>query len=77
MSMQEKIFFIGIALIFLGIFLTVISALISGKGKVEYGFGGFIGPIPFGWASNREMLYIIIAISLIMIILFLFYQKFI
>lgn len=73
--MQEKLFLIGIGLIFLGIFITIISSLLSGSGKVEYGFGGFIGPIPFGWATNKNMLYAIIAITLIMFILTLFLLK--
>ncbi len=73
--MHEKLFLVGIGLIFLGIFVTIISSLIHGKGKVEYGFGGFIGPIPFGWASNPRILFIIIAISLIFLLIFLFSSR--
>jgi len=41
------------------------------KGKVEVGFGGFIGPIPFGWASNPRMLKWVILISVVAMVLFL------
>ncbi len=73
--MQEKLFLIGIGLIFLGIFITIIASFLSGSGKVEYGVGGFIGPIPFGWASNKNMLYVIIGLTLILFILTLFFLK--
>ncbi len=73
--MQEKLFLIGIGLIFIGILVTIISAFIQGKGKVEYGFGGFIGPIPFGFGSNERMVYIVIALSLIVLLIFFLLNK--
>lgn len=73
--MQEKLFLLGIILIFLGVFITIISSLLSGSDKIEYGFGGFIGPIPFGWASNKRMLYSVMTFSLIVLILFLILSR--
>lgn len=65
--MEEKILLIGIVLIFVGIILTIISAFLSNK-RVEYGFGGFIGPIPFGWATNQKMLMIIVILMMIFLL---------
>ncbi len=70
--MEDKLFFIGLVLIFLGILLTIISSFL-GKKKIEFAFGGFIGPIPFGWATNYYLL--IILFFLIFVTLFFFTQK--
>ena len=65
----KQLFLIGLRL-FLGIFITIIASLTSKYGKVEYGFGGFIGPIPFGFGSSQRTVYIIIGMSLVILILF-------
>jgi len=69
--MDNVFIFVGIGLIFLGILVLIIGSILGGhEGKVEYGIGGFIGPIPFGWASSRPMLYVVIALSVLMLIAF-------
>ncbi len=63
---------IGIILIFMGMILVIISSLLSaGKGEVKVAVGGFIGPIPFGWANDPRMLKWIIIISVVIAIVFL------
>ncbi len=57
------IMLIGFFLIFLGLFTG------ASKSKVEGSAIFFIGPIPIGWASSKEMLYLSIFLS---IIVFLF-----
>jgi len=71
--MQEKLLLIGLAFILMGIFITIIAFFLGGK-KIEYAFGGFIGPIPFGWASNEKML-ILLLIILFIFSLYLFFLK--
>lgn len=75
---MEQLIPIGILIIFIG-FVVVITGLIlltlKSKGKTEYGFGGFIGPIPFGFATRKEFLYLIIGLSIVLIIVFLFISK--
>ncbi len=80
--MQEKIFLLsGVLLIILGFFLIIISPLprlLAGKAdlkneageeiRTKIGFGGFIGPIPFGWANDKKMLYLVILSSLVFLI---------
>ncbi|MBU5689650.1 MAG: hypothetical protein QXM68_00995 [Candidatus Aenigmatarchaeota archaeon] len=65
--MQDNLFVVGFALIFLGMIIIIISSLKSSK--VEYAFGGFIGPIPFGWASSKYGL-ILVILTLLAILLF-------
>ncbi|MBI4176058.1 MAG: DUF131 domain-containing protein [Candidatus Aenigmarchaeota archaeon] len=64
----------GITVVLLGIMLIVIGTLASGQkseSNVHFGVGGFIGPIPFGFANSREMLYVTIAVSAIFFAAFL------
>ncbi len=50
--------FLGVILILLGILLSVVSSILlalKGNKNVEVGFGGFIGPIPFGFFSSKNV----------------------
>jgi uncharacterized membrane protein len=71
--MQEKLFLLGLAFILIGVLIVIVASFLGGK-KVEYAFGGFIGPIPFGWASNEKML-IILLILLFLFSLFIFFLR--
>ena len=76
---EQMIAAIGIILIFAGIFMVMASsALGSGKASAKIAVGGFIGPVPFGFANDRQMLYVAVALSIIMLaayLLFMFSQK--
>ncbi len=61
---------IGFVLILIGILIIIIGS-ISGKPDVKFGFGGFIGPIPFGFANDPRMLWIVIGISAVILLLFI------
>lgn len=73
--MEEKIILTGFLIIFLGIVVVIVGSFLatskSKQTKVEWGIGGFIGPIPFGAASREDILKIIITISVMFLILFL------
>jgi len=63
--MESTILLLGIALILIGFFLVLLSALLSLKaGKAEVAVGGFIGPIPFGFATSKNMLIAVMLLSL-------------
>jgi len=64
--------FLGVVVLFIGIILIVLGSVLgTEKGKVEVGFGGFIGPIPFGWASDPKMLKWIILASVVFFVGFI------
>ena len=63
---------IGFIAVIVGIILIVIGALQGGNVKV--GVGGFIGPIPFGWANDPRMLQLVIALSLIALVIFIIFS---
>ena len=61
---------LGILIIFLGIIVIIIGSLTSlnKENNLKVGVGGFIGFIPFGFANDKRLLYVFIAISLLMLI---------
>ncbi|RLJ09584.1 MAG: TIGR00304 family protein [Candidatus Aenigmatarchaeota archaeon] len=73
--MDERIIILGVLVIFIGMFLIIAGSLVGKQGRVEWGIGGFIGPIPFGFATNKNMLYGIVAVSLIMLAVYLLFLK--
>ncbi len=79
--MDERFLLLGLILILLGFFLVFISPFVGSKGKseakVEIAVGGFIGPIPFGFATSKEALYLLIVIMFIsLIFMYLFFFRF-
>ena len=65
---------LGFALIFIGLLLIMAGSI--NKGDVHWGIGGFIGPIPFGFANSRNALYTVAAISVIAFLVLLVNSKF-
>ncbi len=65
-----KMIEIGILLVFIGFLFIITGALMQAQqeGKAKVAFGGFIGPIPFGFANDKTMLWVVIGISLIIFI---------
>lgn len=61
--METNLVTLGILLIFIGFVLLFTGSM--GKGDTKVGVGGFIGPIPFGWANDPEMMKFVIAITII------------
>ncbi|MEK6852394.1 MAG: DUF131 domain-containing protein [Nanoarchaeota archaeon] len=70
-KMSGTLLMIGIVLLFLGVILIIISSLLAsqGKSKAEVGFGGFIGPIPFGYFTSSRMFWVWILFTIIFVII--------
>lgn len=62
---------VGIILIFLGIIVIFLAA--ANSKDVKVGFGGFIGPIPFGWANDPQMLKLVMIITAVIAIIFVIF----
>jgi len=63
---------IGIFLIFVGILFVIIGSFFQAKtGETKVAVGGFIGPFPFGFANDKQMMWAVIAISAILLILWI------
>lgn len=64
---------IGMSLIMVGGVMQTKES--SGKSKVEWAFGGFIGPIPFGFASREDLLKAVVALSIIFLFVFILLNR--
>lgn len=62
---------IGIALILIGFILVFVGTLLQSKGKTEAAFVGFIGPFPVGFGTSREILYVAVALSILLLLFLL------
>jgi len=67
--LAEQIITIGIIMLFISLLLIIIGSFMSSK-DTKFGFGGFIGPIPFGFANDPRMLWFIFIITIVILILF-------
>jgi uncharacterized protein (TIGR00304 family) len=64
---------VGISLIFIGIIIIIfgsISQATKTDSKTKVAFGGFIGPIPFGFGNDKQLVYFVIILSAVIFILF-------
>ncbi len=70
---------LGLLLTVMGMIFIILS-LFLGQGKdnvkTEVAVGGFIGFIPFGFATNKKMLLTVLLISAVMLLIFLLFQRF-
>ncbi len=58
-----KIVNLGVILILLGFAIVIIGSLMQGTSEnTKIAFGGFIGPIPFGWANDKRLFYPLIGV---------------
>ena len=60
---------VGFVIILIGFALVFISAFSGKDSKVAV--GGFIGPIPFGWANDPKMLPWIMVLTVVIALVFL------
>ncbi|MDI6825869.1 MAG: hypothetical protein QMD36_01585 [Candidatus Aenigmarchaeota archaeon] len=64
---------VGIVIIIIGTFLAVLK---SKQTKVEWGFGGILWFIPFGyWSSKRMMYFVIVSLVILSILFFVLTKK--
>ncbi len=75
-SIGIALLFIGIILIFAGSFASMFNPEKSKSSSIKSAGIIFIGPFPFGWASDRNMFYTLIVITLIFMIVYFIFFKF-
>jgi len=70
--MSKFFLLLGLAFVIIGIvIIAAVAFLGKGEVKAEGAVGGFIGPVPFGFATSKGMLYLVITLSLVMAAVFL------
>ncbi|MBI4017519.1 MAG: DUF131 domain-containing protein [Candidatus Aenigmarchaeota archaeon] len=66
---NEQLISLGITVILIGFLLLVVGSFGSAeKSQVKVGVGGFIGPIPFGFANDPRMLWVVLALSVLLFV---------
>lgn len=60
---MQKLIPIGFALVLLGMLLLILGSFSAQKADTKVAVGGFIGFIPFGFANDKRLLYLVIGVS--------------
>jgi uncharacterized membrane protein len=65
---------IVILLVVLGMIFIIVGSFMQSSKDTKVAFGGFIGPFPFGFANDKQLLYVVIAIIAIVVIFWILKQ---
>jgi len=69
--MNHQLLSIGVIVILLGFAIVFIGALTgSQKSDTKVAVGGFVGFIPFGFANDKRLLYVLLAFMATIFVLF-------
>jgi len=76
---MEQLIGIGILLIFIGFIIVFIGAFLSATkqtstDKAKVAVGGFIGPIPFGFGNDKNLVWFVTILSLVLFLFWLFFR---
>ena len=66
--MEKFWIFLSFVMVFIGLMLIIIIGLVGGEDRTEadVAVGGFVGPVPFGFASSPGMLKFLIVMLAVM-----------
>lgn len=73
--MNQSLLLLGTIVIIIGVVIIALAFFTLKGAKVETrgAFVGFIGPIPFGVATDKQILYVAIALSAILFVAYFIY----
>ena len=74
---MEQLIKLGIFLVIIGFIIIIFAALSSNKEsntKTKVAVGGFIGPIPFGFGNDKNLLWFITILSIIMLVIWVVFR---
>ena len=74
---MEQIIGIGMALIFIGFMIVFIGTFFGAKEtgtKTKVAVGGFIGPIPFGFGNDKNLIWFVTILSIVLFLMWLFFS---
>lgn len=71
---------VGTLFVFLGMILIIIGALTQAqtkdqKSSAKVAVGGFIGFIPFGFANDKRMMYVVIGLMAVLVVFYIIMAK--
>ena len=70
-SLGTILIFIGFIIVFFGIFM---GAKESATSKTKVAIGGFIGPIPFGFGNDKNLVWFVTILSLALFLVWILFS---
>lgn len=71
----ENLIAVGIMLIIIGFFLVFFGAFKSeANSKTKVAIGGFIGPIPFGFGNDKNLVWFVTLLSVVIFLVWAFFN---
>lgn len=73
---MEQLISLGIIIIFIGFIIVFFGLFMGAKetAKTKVAFGGFIGPIPFGFGNDKNLVWFVTILSVVLFLLWLFFS---
>ena len=74
---MEQLITIGVLLIIVGFIIVFFGMLFGPKestSKTKIAVGGFIGPIPFGFGNDKNLVWFVTILSVVLFLLWLFFS---
>ena len=73
---MQQLISLGVLLIIMG-FIIVFFGVLKGKESTsgtKVAVGGFIGPIPFGFSNDKNLMWFVAILSLVLFLVWLFFS---
>lgn len=73
---MEKLISLGVVIIFIGFIIVFLGFLTGAKEantKTKVAVGGFIGPIPFGFGNDKNLVWFVTILSVVLLIFWLLF----
>ena len=74
---MEHIISLGILLIVIGFIIVFFGTLMGAKegtSKTKVAVGGFIGPIPFGFGNDKNLVWFVTILSIVLLVLWIVFR---
>lgn len=73
---MQHLISLGVIIIFIGFIIVFLGVLKEAKGtnSAKVAVGGFIGPIPFGFGNDKNLVWFATILSIVLFLLWLFFS---
>ncbi len=74
---MEQLISLGITIMIVGFIIVFFGVLLGSKetsSKTKVAVGGFIGPIPFGFGNDKNLVWFVAILSLVFFLVWLFFS---
>ena len=75
---MEQLISLGILLIVIGfiiVFFGIFMSAKQGTSSTKVAVGGFIGPIPFGFGNDKNLVWFVTILSLVLFLVWVFFSS--